>query len=79
MKYRLKTATVEAVQWHQHGDHPEVVRPPKGENASDLWGWVWAGQRGERRVVPGDWILTDESGEIRVCKDAIFRREYEEA
>ena len=52
-KYRKKPVVIEAVQWFQNGDHPEVKRmdpetfdqlaPGKtsvyGHNKNEMWGW----------------------------------------
>jgi len=76
MKYRKKPVVIEATQWFNHGDHPAVVRPPKGEDTSDLWGWIHT-LEGGYRVVPGDYIITGVKGEHYPCKPEIFAATYE--
>lgn len=87
MKFR-KTALVEATQWFKHGDHPSVVRVPidvqatwasrdHGEYMESL-GWIGT-LEGGHVVDPGDWIITNPSGEQYPCKPDIFARTYEPA
>lgn len=75
-KFRSKPVTIEAVQWHKHGDHIAVTRNPHEEHYSvmGVQGWV--------RVDPGDWIIEEpmapRKGEFFYpCKPDVFELKYE--
>jgi len=74
MKFRKKPVVIEATQWFQHGDHPEV---------NPLYGFIGTGWistlEGGHEVSPGDWIITGVKGEHYPCKPDIFALTYEAA
>ncbi len=72
--YRRKPRTVEAVQWMEMGDHPNV-----------FWcqwchcyalGKVHEIHQDQNDVFSGSWIVT-EAGRVSVVKDEEFKAEYE--
>ena len=88
MKYRKRPIVIEATQWLQAGDHPDV-RPfeRKGRDPDDLhfdgcgqpWkdhGWVDT-LEGGFIVCPTDFIVTGVRGERYPCKAHIFHQTYE--
>lgn len=78
MKFRKRPVVIEATQWFKHGDHPEVIRPPRNEPDRDSWGWIKT-LEGNMRVSSGDWIITGVAGEHYPCKQDIFEATYEKA
>lgn len=92
MQFVKKRIPIEAVQWHNHGDHPSVRKTHYME-VSDMLGtmgcsreepyWTWSAMgvidtlEGKHVVIPGDWIITGIQGEVYPCKDGIFRETYE--
>lgn len=90
--YRKKPVEIEAVQWFQHGDHPEVRR-------LGLWHTLAIGlalgaeslgytpgqcgklttESGDVLIVPGDYILKGVKGEYYPCKAEVFELTYERA
>ena len=72
MKYRKKPVVVEATQWFEHGDHPEVKRTAY----SPTDGWIQT-LEGGHVVSPGDYIITGVKGEHYPCKPDIFELTYE--
>ena len=72
-KFRKKSVEVEAVQWFEPGDHPEVV---KQAGFCDPYHYIET-LKGEMRVSPGDWIITGVKGEHYPCKPDIFEQTYE--
>lgn len=79
--YRKKPVVVQAVQWHQHGDHDAVASPPKallGGDVSEVYGFIYT-REGGHIVSPGDWIITGVKGEHYPCKPDIFAATYEPA
>lgn len=75
MKYRKKPIVIEATQWFQHGDHPEVKVYFAGPGDTTL-GWI-STLEGGHIVTPGDWIITGVKGEHYPCKPDIFAMTYE--
>ena len=86
MKFRKKPVVIEAVQWHEVGDHPAVRETPLASLAGSkcrecggdpaLHGYVKT-LEGGHIVCPGDWIITGVAGELYPCKDTIFKMTYE--
>ena len=85
MRYRRK-GTVEAVQWHKHGDHPMVVKPFWLDGAGDELcskcgrprkehGAIYT-YNIEHRLCPTDWIVM-EYGEFHCLDKARFEAKYE--
>ena len=77
--FRKIPVVIEAVQWFEDGDHPEVFVHTTG-------GQVWVnGQsyvetlEGRHLVTPGDWIIKGVKGEFYPCKPDIFALTYVEA
>ena len=90
LKFRKKPIVVEAVQWHQHGDHPFVERGrkrPDGTVGDDASIGRWSSNfpsiaviktwEGWYEVTSGDWIITGVKGEHYPCKPDIFDMTYE--
>lgn len=84
--YRRKSEPVAAKRWFKHGDH-ELVRPwPRSSYPSVCpmcrvlltdHGYT-ANVRGTLRVCPGDWVVVDSRGKIRIATDEDFKRDYEQ-
>lgn len=78
--FRKKPVTIEAHQWHRHGDHPEVEGIPfHVHNNVDgvTHGWIQT-LEGGHIVSPGDWIIKGVKGEFYPCKPGIFDATYYE-
>ncbi|CAE6700377.1 hypothetical protein R69888_00710 [Paraburkholderia haematera] len=71
MQFRKRNSIVEASQWFVPGDHPRVER--QGQM------WAIGTPEGWRKVNPGDWILTDGTGNSWPMGDREFRYRYEPA
>lgn len=65
---------VTAVQWFQHGDHPDVMQIASREE-SGLFEDLRAMET--RRVNPGDWIVTDDSNVTVVMTPDEFAAAFE--
>jgi len=91
LKYRFKPITVEAVQWHSHGDHLKV-RGLKDDFSDDGFFTgisgaslnhreklgILEGEGPQRWLVsPGDWIILREDGSIFSLDDDQFQEAYE--
>lgn len=63
-----RNSTVQASRWFMPGDHPRVER--QGQM------WAVATPEGWRKVNPGDWILTDSTGNSWPMGDREFRYCY---
>lgn len=90
-KYRKKPVVIEAVQWFEDGDHPEVKmidlkrfeHRKRGERRCKRCSLVIDGIHGEIEtlegvhiVCPGDFIITGVAGEHYPCKPDIFEQTY---
>lgn len=78
-KFRKRPVVIEAIQWFEHGDHPEVVALPGWHEDSGYkahLGWVKT-LEGGHIVSPGDWIICGVQGEFYPCKPDIFEETYE--
>ncbi|RKF49934.1 hypothetical protein BCY88_16910 [Paraburkholderia fungorum] len=71
MQFRKRNSMLEASRWFGPGDHLRVER--RGQM------WAIATPEGWRKVNPGDWILTDGSGNSWPMSDREFRYCYEPA
>ncbi|MCA8078840.1 hypothetical protein [Burkholderia cepacia] len=71
MRFRKRTAYVDATRWFVDGDHDRVARRHDA--------WAVATPEGWRPVKPGDWILLDESGNCWPMDNGLFLRFYEPA
>jgi len=69
MLYQRRNGFVEAVQWWEPGDHPLVIGQSEG--------WAIATPEGWRRVLPGDWLVTDATGCTWPMRDELFHGIYE--
>lgn len=93
-RYRKKPVVIEASQWFNYGDHPQVRKTTYTEVARILstsgcskeppyWSWQAMGVidtlEGPHMVTPGDWIIKGVQGEFYPCKNDIFLTTYEEA
>lgn len=87
-KFRKKPVVIEAVQWHQHGDHKAVLTfgQWKEKHPDQYLGYAVADHaglihtlEGPHTVTPGDWIITGIKGEHYPCKPDIFDASYDEA
>ncbi len=85
-RFQKKPVVIEATQWHEMGDHPNVVPIPIAvletiESRSTAIGvgrCGWIGTlEGGHIVSPGDWIITGVQGEQYPCKPDIFEQTYE--
>jgi hypothetical protein len=77
MKFRKKPVVIDAVQFNQDGDHPDVCvdyRSPTGFAMFTL-----EDTANKHEVTPGDWIITGVKGEVYPCKPDIFAATYEPA
>ncbi len=70
-KYR-KIELVDAVQWFDGGDHPQVYVNANGVART-------FGADGGNLVNPGDWIVTDRRGNCWQVPEAEFAVIYESA
>ena len=88
MKYRKKPIVIEATQWFQNGDHPEVRFYGGSPNVGFATKCKECSQimsehgriatlEGDHIVCPGDWIITGIKGERYPCKPDIFDATYE--
>ena len=69
MKYRKKSAIVEAIRYDAPGCHPLVDEFEGGWRIPTPEGW--------RKVELGDWIVTDSSGVSWPMSDTMFIQLYE--
>ena len=81
MKYVKKPVVVEATQWFNHGDHPEVEPYDPNKSGTEIrglgpYGWIKT-REGGHVVSPGDFIITGIAGEHYPCKPDIFNATYE--
>lgn len=87
-KYRKKSIITEAQQWHNHGEHKQVIKNVVGEWDKDslckvcgklltLHGIIET-LEGEHVVCPGDFIIKGVQGEFYPCKPSIFKETYDE-
>ena len=81
MKYIKKPVPIDAVQWFNLGDHPDVHIVP--ENRRDFiparngaTGYIET-LEGGHFVTSGDYIITGVRGEVYACKPDIFEETYE--
>lgn len=76
-KYRKKPVVVDAVQWFKAGDHKDVLDIP--DKMRDFIPVINGakGIIGDYFVFPGDWIFTDMTGEVYLCKPDIFEMTFE--
>ena len=85
MRYRKRLVEITAVQWHKHGDDPDVEAnqvivkdfPCKHcKQFAPAHGWI-STLEGGHVVCPGDWIITGIKGERYPCKPDLFALMYE--
>jgi hypothetical protein len=75
MKFRKRALVIDAVPFHQLGDHPGVVADASSPTGFGIRTLENTGIRHE--VTPGDWIITGIRGEVYPCKPDIFAATYE--
>jgi hypothetical protein len=90
MKYKKKPVIIEAIQWFNDGDDPDVedyelYHKLEGINICKICdkgmyshGWIKT-LEGGHIVCPGDYIITGIKGEKYPCKPDIFKLTYESA
>jgi hypothetical protein len=90
-QFRKKPVVIEAVQFHDFGDHPAVKHALKHRETGAILGTsapfkvptraVFAIEtlEGWHEVTPGDWIIKGVKGEFYPCKPDIFEQTYEPA
>ena len=76
-KFKPKVEVVDAVQWWELGDHPDVERYDL-HDPQDKHGWIDT-QNGGEVVAPGDWIVTDSKGRVTVYDRPCFAEMFEPA
>ena len=64
--------TIEAIQWFKHGDHPKVIRSLNTPSV----GWLKT-RIGDKIIYPGDYIITDGSGEYYHWNTENFEATFE--
>ena len=79
-KYRRKPVEVEAEQFHPHKTWPKGVREIKPSWKTKLddpvrYNFIGAGVCAIR---PGDWVVTNQTGERYVVSEESFPKTYEE-
>ncbi len=74
-KYRKKPVVIEATQFHQMGDHPDVFRSDESPTGFAIM--TLEHTKVTHEVTPGDWIITGVKGEVYACKPDIFEATYE--
>lgn len=74
LRYEREGRIVEAVQWFKHGDSP-AVQHQNPVTGIPQWGWIGTPLDGEV-VQPGDYIITDEAGNISVRSSNVFDAHY---
>ena len=80
MKYRKKPEIVEAVQWFNHGDHPEVLNISQEVEKYCMFCRKLRGCHGNFNgilICPGDWIVFKDDNESDVFSDTDFKNTYE--
>lgn len=80
MRFRKKSALIEAEQWWPWKEVDGVILSPVLEptdyNPSGEYGQIMM-LEGITTCLPGDWIITDVNGERHPCKPDIFEKTYE--
>lgn len=74
MRYRKKPPIVEAVQWFKDGDHPKVY---KKQDLNPDVGCIDTIGGKTTIIYPGDWIVTNESGELFSLNSIEFNERFE--
>lgn len=72
--------TFKARIWRRQGDHPKVrpATPADLPQSSNPTRYGWLDNPGQGQVViPGDVILEDQNGTVRVVCERVFRKNYE--
>lgn len=87
MQYRKKSLTIEATQWLQHGDHPQVQNLPSPEEPGNPYCPICGnhmrrhglldGVNGEEIVCPSDYIVNDREGLPYRLNRGEFESQYE--
>ena len=91
MKFRKKPVVIDATQWFNEGDHPNVLPSVKRadgvvfqhnqicEDGGQGYAHTFSIHtlEGNHEVTKGDWIITGVMGEMYPCKPDIFAVTYE--
>ncbi len=72
-QYRKKPVVIEATQWFKMGDHAAVLN-----NAWHNRPYIKTFE-GHHLVTSGEWIITEENGNVYACEPDIFEMTYEAA
>lgn len=76
-KFRKKPVEIEATQFFNLGDHPNVQADETSPTGFGIFTLEHTARRHE--VTPGDWIITGIKGEVYACKPDIFEATYDAA
>jgi hypothetical protein len=88
-QYRKRPVVIEAVQFHNEGDHPAVTLAWKFLDTGEITDravpflpvsravFAIKTLEGWHEVTSGDWIITGIKGEVYPCKPDIFAATYE--
>lgn len=87
-EYQKRPIIIQAQQWFEHGDIPEVKEVPRWHEEAVItaielgahlssWGFIDT-LEGGHLVRPGDWIVKGIRGEFYPVKNGIFQETYEE-
>lgn len=75
-----RNSHVSAVQWMKHGDHPDVKKYAQGTidhmPAYAKCGYIMELDLNGGHVKPGDWIVRELDGSLRVYTDREFHSEF---
>lgn len=74
-KFRKKPVVIEASQFHQMGDHPDVFRSDDSPTGYAIM--TLEHTKVLHEVTPGDWIITGVQDEVYPCKPDIFDATYD--
>jgi hypothetical protein len=84
-KFRKKPEFITAVQWKEHGDHPDVIHYSErihqcSSCSSPLneHGLMKTSIGLPLMVCPGTWIITNKNRKVFTCNPEAFERQYEE-
>lgn len=80
-RYKKKPEFVDAVQWFKQGDHPAVFAVDSKWDGyipvkNGATGMLIDDDGGACFVFPGDYIVTDEYGEVSKCASSNFDKTY---
>jgi hypothetical protein len=91
--HKRRSNLVDAVEWTATTKHPKVSRTSYTEVAQllgtsgcshspECWSWHVLGMihtpTGKQIVRPGDWVITEASGEVYAIDPEAFRRQFDQ-